>query len=904
MGTYTAAVQKLYVAYFSRPADTAGLTYWENVVTAAKGDTSAVAKAFAASQEYKDTFAGQTEYQVVNTIYKNLFGRDAEPAALAFWGQGLINKAFTIDNAVTSIAAGAQGTDLTAYNNKVSAATAFSAALDTSAEILGYVGTNANGLAKAWLNKVTTDASLTAAIDPAALNATVAAVTNPPVIGQTYTLTQGLDTINGTSANDTINAFAFNAVSGSDTTTLNSVDTIDGGAGNDVLNIEVKAAVGAAAAFNGTIAGTIKNVETVNIDNTGNALAAPAVDASKFEGATLVNQISKAGNVTGLATTATAGFQGIGAGAALSVTAAGATAAVSMTKVDETATLAIGGSKLTGVTVSGTRVDGVDPGTSVSALSLTVTAGTDVQTVTVNSAVSTNLTVNEALASTKSVTKVDASASTGKIAFSGDAATTTILTGSAGDVVSLAAATVKAATGVTAVDASVSTGAGDDTINVDTGNAGLATATGATTVDAGAGDDEVNIITRSSGKLTVNLGDGVDSFTSAVAINATDVIDAGAGVDTLALKLVGAANIGAFSNFDVFDAVDLNKNLDVDILASKNTVTEFVASGDVGAATLTNVGAGVGLRVTGDMDGSTLAFNQKTAGAVTITVDADESGDATDGYETVGASVSTNATSVKAVFDTAYLADTTAEKAAAATDDNYTTLALSATAATSVEIVSGGDNATNGITIAASDKLTAVTVSGAQALLINNITGATKLATIDASAQTGGVAVSTDLLANAGVIKLGSGADVITVGANSVAAGIEQISGIEKTAAVALSVAAADATAAAAAQADADVLYFGHVGAVANANAGVTTGTIAKGVLTFTGAGPADLAAAIAIADAAAETAGETVAFEYLGNTYVFQQSGGAADQIIKLVGLTGVTAIGEVGTTDTFFLV
>ncbi len=49
MGIYTEAIQKLYVAYFRRPADAAGLAYWESVVTAAKGSPTSGAAAFAAS---------------------------------------------------------------------------------------------------------------------------------------------------------------------------------------------------------------------------------------------------------------------------------------------------------------------------------------------------------------------------------------------------------------------------------------------------------------------------------------------------------------------------------------------------------------------------------------------------------------------------------------------------------------------------------------------------------------------------------------------------------------------------------------------------------------------------------------------------------------------------------------
>ena len=37
--THVAAVQQLYVAYFGRPADVAGLDFWTNVGSNSKGST-------------------------------------------------------------------------------------------------------------------------------------------------------------------------------------------------------------------------------------------------------------------------------------------------------------------------------------------------------------------------------------------------------------------------------------------------------------------------------------------------------------------------------------------------------------------------------------------------------------------------------------------------------------------------------------------------------------------------------------------------------------------------------------------------------------------------------------------------------------------------------------------------
>ena len=164
MATYTDAIQKLYVAYFSRPADPAGLAYWEGVVTAAKGDTSAVSAAFAASTEYQTEYAQITTAGVITKIYANLFNVVPDAAGLAYWIDAIQNKVFTIDQAVTKIAAGAQGSDKVAYDQKVLVATSFTAAVDTDAEKAGYNGKGANDAAKAFLATVKTAADAEAAL--------------------------------------------------------------------------------------------------------------------------------------------------------------------------------------------------------------------------------------------------------------------------------------------------------------------------------------------------------------------------------------------------------------------------------------------------------------------------------------------------------------------------------------------------------------------------------------------------------------------------------------------------------------------------------------------------------------------------------------------------------------------
>jgi|GEM_PF-851681 len=175
VASQVAAVQQLYVSYFGRPADPAGLDYWTNIVEA-QDSTAAVSATFAASAEYKAAYEGKTNAQIVDQLYTNLFGRPADATGRAYWVDLLDKGTIKVDTIVYEVSLAALTTDKEAVENKVAAATAFTAALDTEAEVAGYSGDAALVLAKAFITGVTTDATLATATEPAALAATVAAV--------------------------------------------------------------------------------------------------------------------------------------------------------------------------------------------------------------------------------------------------------------------------------------------------------------------------------------------------------------------------------------------------------------------------------------------------------------------------------------------------------------------------------------------------------------------------------------------------------------------------------------------------------------------------------------------------------------------------------------------------------
>ena len=241
--TYYTDIQKLYVAYFNRPADVAGLAYWESVIekngatptpAAVAASLTAIAKEFANSAEYKASFAGMGAPAVVKQIYQNLFNRAPEEAGLNFWATDLAAGKITVDTIVRQVAESAQGTDKVIFANKVTAASSFTAQLDTQAEIDAYAKPASAASAKAFISSITTDASLAAAMVPQTLTNSVNTVLNAASVGTTQYMAMTADTITGTDGNDTFLARIMD-----NQNTFQSGDRIAGGAGIDRLEADV-----------------------------------------------------------------------------------------------------------------------------------------------------------------------------------------------------------------------------------------------------------------------------------------------------------------------------------------------------------------------------------------------------------------------------------------------------------------------------------------------------------------------------------------------------------------------------------------------------------------------------------------------------------------------------------------
>jgi hypothetical protein len=131
--SYFDAVQKIYIGYYQRPADPAGLIYWAGMLDTNGGNHTDIIYDFANSNESRNLYGpinSSTISIVVNDIYNALLARDAEPDGLAYWVGEFNGNRITAATVMLNILNGAQNEDRQSINNKLSAANLFTRTID------------------------------------------------------------------------------------------------------------------------------------------------------------------------------------------------------------------------------------------------------------------------------------------------------------------------------------------------------------------------------------------------------------------------------------------------------------------------------------------------------------------------------------------------------------------------------------------------------------------------------------------------------------------------------------------------------------------------------------------------------------------------------------------------------
>lgn len=756
-------VQKAYLAYFGRPADPVGLTYWQTQ------ELSVMKAGFAASSEYTNLYSGMTDVQRVEQVYQNVFGRSSDAAGLLYWAGRLAAGTDTVLTIADNMMQNALGVDITTINNRVTYANAFTAAIDTSAEIIGYSGTAAAASARTAVSAVTTDASLVTA--QASMATSIAnVVAAGAATGTSYTLTTAADTITGTSANDTItgtqDVTGVNTIG--TTSTTNTADSIDGGGGTDTLNVIYS---GASATNTGIPALSIKNVEVVNVRNaTGAALT--GVDASNISGMTAFNSDRSTGavTVTNLAAGASAGVIGnstVVNGAFNAGYVAAATAGVLNIKDGVTAgAVTMTGTGLTSQTVNSTGAANTIGALTLAATttSLTVDASTALTTgaVTTTGGGASMATINVkgagavsfgATALEAGVTTIDASANSGGLTVALGTAVTQTVTGSTGnDVIT---------SGAVLTTGSVNAGTGTDTLNLGTNVAHANTASlaakytgfetlrvngtfdasliaGITAVEVSGATNNISNLTATQAAAVTGLADiGATTFALKDSTGTSDVLSLTLGNGKGAAFDTGALTINGFETLNV-KANPISTDADVTSVIASFTADKLTA-----------------INLTGN---SVTLTNAATTNAVTI------DGSALTGILTIGSSSLANGSTVqgsagKDVFTAASEGSTWNGNAG---NDSFTTTAAILNADGTTDIVLNGGTGTDTLNITGAATLTDVHFTNVSNMetLATAVTTAVSYTGLGAAAKAAfanGLTITSGTLADGATYTVGAG---------------------------------------------------------------------------------------------------------------------------------------------------
>lgn len=267
----------VYIGYYNRAADPAGIQFWEQVIANTSLDLVAVATDFsgqAETQAVHPFFADPTTSTpgtFITSLYQNLFNRDPDTAGLNFWSAQLQNAidgtgTFSVGEIIVKIIEGAVdidgGTqDRTTILNKIEVAQDWTDAAEAAD---GEFDAAAMASAKAIIADVTSDPATVAEA-----KATTDAFFAPaPVEGETILLTSATDVMTGTADNDQFNAYLQqNPFAGGISNSLSSADRLDGGAGDDSLYAELSFELFGTSQLGVTdIQPRIKNIEEILIE--------------------------------------------------------------------------------------------------------------------------------------------------------------------------------------------------------------------------------------------------------------------------------------------------------------------------------------------------------------------------------------------------------------------------------------------------------------------------------------------------------------------------------------------------------------------------------------------------------------------------------------------------------------
>jgi len=538
-------LQELYVAYFGRAADPAGLDYW----VSAGVSQAYFASVMHAQAEFQDAYGSSSTENQVNQIYKNLFNRDADAAGLSYWTNQINNGDLKLAEIATHLIWAAKNnsdssSDLDALNNRSAAAVAYTAEVKAStAAMTAYQPLSTSpwssgvNIQEAQDYLLTIDGTtahsasgITASVDVIEANGT-------PAAAQTFVLTTSADTFTGGNGND-----QFNGVAGQ----IDN-DTFNGGRGTDTLTVTLDGD-DANASFTSTLIENIKLRATADVTiDFGDVTDTTSLEVNRTDQDITIENIREIDPIT---------LDRVDDNANVTFTykssvVEGTTDAITIT-IDNSANSGIvtvdGIETVNLVSTNSPQYDRDDADENGNELVLdNAGSGSATEVINISGAGDTTITATDALTINNS--------SSGEVDLTGTAATTYTHTGSG-----LLRITTGAASSTTTASG---TGALDFTETV----------TGDTSVTGSSGDDTFRFAGLLDSDMTVVGGTGTDTLRilgDAAALTGTDTTISVSGVETLTIDSDTAAD-----------------NLDFDVFSGAAEITTVIIDGDADADSVT-----------------------------------------------------------------------------------------------------------------------------------------------------------------------------------------------------------------------------------------------------------------------------------------------------------------------------
>jgi hypothetical protein len=111
-------VNRLYLAYFRRTPDAAGLTHWVGQLRSGAG-LEGVSTAFASSEEFGSTYGARTDEGFVDLVYRNVLGRPSDEAGRAYWTRQLASGQMARGEVMTGFSESDENRGATALRNEI-----------------------------------------------------------------------------------------------------------------------------------------------------------------------------------------------------------------------------------------------------------------------------------------------------------------------------------------------------------------------------------------------------------------------------------------------------------------------------------------------------------------------------------------------------------------------------------------------------------------------------------------------------------------------------------------------------------------------------------------------------------------------------------------------------------------